>query len=256
MDSIEFENSGYEISIVTISKDDPIGLLKTISSLREQSHTNWKMIIVLSSLQDDSTKIIDDICRNDSRFQVHLAPQPGIYNAMNYGLAKVHSNFVWFMNGGDRFATKDALLLGVRHILKKEIGVLIGGYQFFQNGKLIKFARSPKYISARKFSLNIRSGNHQSMIFSLDKITTKHFDTKYSIASDFKFVLEALRSGKGYRIRDVLADIEPGGISDRMIYEVWEQKQRIRNEIFGHVSLDSLMGLLWTLGAKIKRKAF
>lgn len=250
------ENLLQPVTIVTISKDDTPGLLKTIESLTLQSYSQWKLLVILSSQFDHSRKWVEEMCLRDARIEIYFPPQAGIYQAMNFGLEKVKSKYVWFMNGGDQFATDSSLEFAVVNMDRLNAGVLMGGYQFEQNGIIHKFQRRAVQISPRRFSLNIRSGNHQAMVFSMNAIKAIKFDTRFPIAADFKFVLDVLKEGQGFRVNEVLAQIELGGISDINVIQVWSQKQAIREEYFGNSTLDSFFGIIWTAAVRLKQRLF
>lgn len=249
---ISSKNLADEVTIITISKADMSGLGKTVQSLQNQSYQFWNLIIVLPDNQDISYQFALNLSISDPRVKLICSPEQGIYQSMNCALEDLNYGYVWFMNGGDQFATYKSLEIAYREIVKSNVGVLIGGYQIMENQKVVSFTRSSREISPRRFSLNVRSGNHQAMIFALKEFPKIKFDVNYSIAADFKFVLQVLIFSKGMRINEVLSEIESGGVSNLRISEVWSQKQNIRKEVFGHPSIDSLLGLTWTLGVKFK----
>jgi hypothetical protein len=63
-----------------------------------------------------------------------------------------------------------------------------------------------------------------------------------------------LKKKSGLRTSEVFAAIHPNGVSSLMIEDVWAEKQAARSRVFGRYSIDSTLGLLWTLAARVKRR--
>jgi hypothetical protein len=63
-----------------------------------------------------------------------------------------------------------------------------------------------------------------------------------------------LKKKSGFRTSEVFAKIDPNGISSLMIEDVWAEKQNARMLVFGRYSIDSFLGRIWTLAAKVKRR--
>jgi glycosyltransferase involved in cell wall biosynthesis len=90
------------LNIITITKNDIGGLAKTIAStrfLREDYDIN--QVIIDSSDKDISNEII--LFLNKEKNVTYKWQQPsGRSSAFNFGLEQSDSEWVWFLNGGDR----------------------------------------------------------------------------------------------------------------------------------------------------------
>lgn len=91
------------LSIITISKDDPAGLAKTLESSLNQSFQNYEHILVLTG----SSRDIE--IPNDTRLRIIYDMEGGISNAFNLGLTIAHGEWVQFLNGGDVYTTSESL---------------------------------------------------------------------------------------------------------------------------------------------------
>jgi hypothetical protein len=169
-------------------------------------------------------------------------------------MEEFNPELTWFLNGGDVFKSRSTLSNAYSLMEMNKPSILIGGYEINDNDFARQYLRSPRKIKARHFSLNIRSGNHQAMLFDFSGFEKKRFNPELYLASDFLLVLEMLRQKAGFRTSEVFVEIEPNGISSLMIEDVWAEKQNARRHVFGRYSIDSFFGLLWTLAAKAKRK--
>jgi glycosyltransferase involved in cell wall biosynthesis len=245
-------NGKTDFSIISISKNDLNGLRNTVNSLFLQDYSNWELIVVLSGGSDESLEYCKSLTLDDSRIKLSIQRGVGIYDAMNQGIELVTGKYLWFMNSGDCFFDNQTLREVVGVMDTGNFDILVGGYQLRNEGdKSYNFRNMA--LSPRRFSLNIRSGCHQSTIFKVqDSQKIQNFRTDIVIASDFDWILRQLRSGTGHRIQRTLATIEPGGISDLGIGQVIKEKQSVREEVFGKNSLDANLGKLWTIGVLTK----
>jgi glycosyltransferase involved in cell wall biosynthesis len=243
-----------EVSIVTIVKNNSAGLKETYQSLYVQKFPGWEMIIVVGHSSDDSLQFAHECQLSDSRVRVLEQEDIGIYNAMNIGLAASTGQFVWFMNSGDRFANPEVLGDAVDQIRDSHFELVIGGYCVSQvrksNFKVTE--RETSGVSRLSFAFNRRGGCHQAMIFRRDTINMLGgFDTRYSLASDFDLVMRVLEVGRAKKVSKMFAVIEPGGLADRGIFLVHQQKHEIRR-IHLRGPFMNLASVTWTLLARVK----
>jgi glycosyltransferase involved in cell wall biosynthesis len=243
-----------ELSVVTIVKNDPEGLSKTLESVISQKNVLWQAVVVLSSKDDSSAHIAAEYQSQFKQIEIVHQEDRGIYQAMNLGWKQASGSFLWFMNAGDSFISPDTASFALTTMKEKDCEVLIGGYVLdIQPRKVFQF--SEKKISALHFSLNIRSGSHQAICIGNSGDFEKQFDAKYKLAGDFKLILNRIKHGGGYRVSRELALVEPGGRSDLGIDLVLREKQEIRRDFFGKNSFGYFSGVIWTLGVKSKIKA-
>ena len=240
-------NSEKVLSIVTISKNDLVGLRSTIKSLTEQNFQSWKCLLVLPSEDDDSYAEVKQMIDRDERFSLFLQQAPGIYGAMNLALEHVITKYVWFMNGGDKFASERTLSESIEILLERRCSLLIGGYSYLDGKTARIFVKRPSKVSAQRFSLNIRGGCHQSMIFDFSSNPELRFNTDFRICADFDYVLNFIKSGTAFRVNRLFAEIDPNGISSLQISEVLKEKQQIRRQHFSKTSSTVLFGKIQNL---------
>ncbi|PWF22181.1 glycosyltransferase [Corticimicrobacter populi] len=93
------------VSIITISKDDPEGLAKTLASVSGQSFQAYEQILVLAGRSRDIN------VPADGRIHWTESESPGISNALNAGVAAATGEWIQFLNGGDAFSDDRSLEL-------------------------------------------------------------------------------------------------------------------------------------------------
>jgi glycosyltransferase involved in cell wall biosynthesis len=96
------------LSIVTCSKSDEVGLTKTLDSLRTLESDFPQVILVLSQY---STPQIEKLRNKYSDLNINIiqVEAEGIYVAQNRGLQAAKSKFTLVLNGGDCIASESAL---------------------------------------------------------------------------------------------------------------------------------------------------
>jgi glycosyltransferase involved in cell wall biosynthesis len=250
--AILLSNSRKVLSVITVSKNDSAGLRLTLKSIATQNFDSWNCVVVLPNENDVSYMETKKLVEYDNRFQLLIQKSPGIYEAMNLALDNVKTKYVWFMNGGDQFLHKESIQSAINLIQILNADLLIGGYQYYEGESIRRFVRKAKKLSPRSFSLNRRSGCHQSMLFKLGESDLIRFDTRYLYAADFKFVLDFLKLQVAFRTDEVFCQIEPGGVSSAEILNVLKEKKRIRSEVFADSKTDLVLGDFWTVAVLLK----
>ena len=85
-----------KISIITINKNNAVGLEKTIQSVISQSYTNIEYIIVDGASRDGSVDVIKKYADSISGFISET--DNGLYNAMNKGIKMASGDYIFFLN--------------------------------------------------------------------------------------------------------------------------------------------------------------
>jgi len=222
------------ITVITVCKDDAIGLELTTKSLLSQTARNWKQIIVYGESADSTELVAKELSLNDERIQCIKEDKRGIYQAMNQGLARCNSDFVWFMNSSDVFYSPTALERASNLIREKNATLVIGGYKVRNGTKAYFLSNEIRECSAREISLSRRGTCHQSMLFRTEKLVQiGGYDEKLEIVADFDAVMQlALREGGVFSDSDIYSEILPGGGADKAIKFVVRARYDVRKRYF------------------------
>ena len=233
-----------KVSVITIVKDHEKGLVATLDSLVSQSFVKWESVIVVGFSNDDT--LMEAIRIKSENPQVLLVNQKstGIYQAMNEGIEAATGKYLIFMNAGDTFSNINSLHEMFSTIVEHKKGIVIGGYRVLGQEKIFSFKE--KTVGSLKFAFNRKSGCHQAMIFSRSAVMKFcGYDTAYKLCADYKLILQILKKDGGIRVSNIFAAVEPGGISDRSLFNVHNEKHKIRIEFFG--KLIWLPSLIWRM---------
>ena len=96
-----------KLSIITINKNNSIGLLKTIDSVINQNYTNFEYIVIDGLSTDGSREVIKNHRSKIANWLIE--EDSGIYDAMNKGIKLAQGEYCLFLNSGDRLANPDVL---------------------------------------------------------------------------------------------------------------------------------------------------
>jgi glycosyltransferase involved in cell wall biosynthesis len=117
------------VSIVTVVKNHAEGLKKTITSIQNQSYSNYEVIIVGGKSEDATEEIAREYVNLNFRIHYVREVEAGIYPAMNQGLNMTSGEYVWFLNAGDEFSLDSSLESAVNEILRTQAALIIGVYR-------------------------------------------------------------------------------------------------------------------------------
>jgi glycosyltransferase involved in cell wall biosynthesis len=242
-----------DVTIVIIVKDNSEGLIRTVSSVLSQSSENWNAVIVAGASTDRTLEVANAFQAEYPQIRLLVQEGLGIYEAMNQGTLEVDTEFVWYMNAGDVFASKSALEVGLESALRSKAAVIIGHHKV--DGSERKYTKRVGEIRPIVFAFSRSGGCHQSIIFSTQYLNLQNtYNCNYRLAADFDLVLRLISKYGGYRIAEVLSIIEPNGVSARNLRKVHEERQLIRNIYFRNNPIFRILGRAWIWALFIKIK--
>jgi glycosyltransferase involved in cell wall biosynthesis len=241
------------ISVVTIAKNHGVGLTHTLDSLRSQSFQNWESIIVVGTSIDDTLLVAENYQRTDSRVRVVQQLDSGIYEAMNLGISESTKDSIYlnFMNAGDVFYSTNSMQKMIQILDEEKVGLLIGGYKVKDLAN--QYRQKPGNLTDADFTFSRRNGCHQAIFYSREVVlTVGPYDTSFRLAADHDLTLKVLAHAGGKKIDIVVTEIEPGGVSDRFLRKLHEEKQEIRRRYFKRRPWLWIFGYGWQFTALSK----
>lgn len=215
------------LTIVTITKDDHLGLIDTVNSLKGFYEFNIQHIIIdgsNSEIQVENKKV-----ELNNKISYYYRDPQGISDAFNFGISKATGKWIWFLNSGDIFSS-----------LLSE-GAILNMLQF-SNSSIVVF--QIKYKQQGVVSLpppnwllwpNITSWIPHPSTFILKKHLDdiNGFDTEYKIAMDYDFWYKI--SLKNY-VQDVISIpivlFDEQGVSSVLKNDTLKEVRRIKRKYF------------------------
>ena len=78
------------------------------------------------------------------------------------------------------------------------------------------------------------------------------YDVKYRLAADHDLTMKVLAHAGGKKVEFLVAEMEPGGLSDRSLTRLHNEKQAIRRHYFKNKPWVWLFGFIWQFAALFK----
>ena len=222
------------LSIVTVVKDDPIGLTRTRDSLHDcDTHDIHEIewIIVDSSRDTDAVPRI--VGNHSTNGNVHWVPPEGVYEAMNIGLERATGDYVYFLTAGDRLRDPQALTT-ILDATKKDQPTWIYGQVAFVSPDGKEVVPPPFDYQAERaahFSRG-RFPPHQGTIARRDALLSiGGFDHSYRITADYTAMLQLSLIADPLAIPEVIAQFATGGLSESRWLLAINEFHRARLEV-------------------------
>lgn len=209
------------ISIVTIVRNNPIGLEKTIRSIISQSHRDFEFIIVDGHSTDNTMEIVNKY--SEKVDQIISEPDKGIYDAMNKGAMLAAGKYINFMNAGDTFYSLN-VLDNVQKQLDTNADIYFGDAYFEGSGEDKKEILWPAERNSDNFWKRMPF-SHQSMFIKKEVLKNNLFSLRWKIVSDFEFIIKQKKQKRILQyVNCPIVLIERGGIShNKLFLRTWER---------------------------------
>ncbi len=231
-----------DLTLVICSKNDLIGLNRTLDSVNLKELRTSRKIVVLS---DYSEVEIDQMKNrfNDSSFEFFTSDAKGVYHAQNFGLSRVETTFVQFLNGGDELIDVSGLKL-----LVAKLNGSLWGYGSLRitnlSGKTSKY--SFRYVKLLH-RLGLKYVPHPSSVINTKAaLELGGYDENYQSAADHKLFLLLSQQGKPVVVKNCISNFYLGGVSTRKNEFIVNDCANISREIFGNYFKFSMLDkIVW-----------
>lgn len=221
------------VTVITLSRDNPAELSRTLSSLRRQRPYLPSSIVIDGSGELLAPRM-KHICAHYGA-QYFWAPPNGVYSAMNVGLMKAQSEYVFFLNSGDWLVSKHSMsTIQTQVDLSSGAPWLVGQVVLERDGKA-SLSRQTRADSRLGVRLGLTWFPHPATIYDRQRISSLGgFDPTFTIAADYLLALRMLRAfGPPAMIASALAVHHLDGLSAlNPARGAWEGV-RARAEVFG-----------------------
>lgn len=220
----------FDLSVVTVTYDDPGGLRHTLESLQLMADVPFSFeVVIVDSSPEENASVVGEFeawasaHRHSMRHLVQLPPQ-GIYAAMNAGLHASNGEYVWFLHSRDVLIDIGALIEAITALNERKADQAWLSAALERDGSYLFDA-----VPGTDWQSNVIGRNRlnqQALIYrrrSLLEIGP--FSLKYRISADYAHHLLAFFAGQtAVRIPRVLIRFNMEGISSdwwTSIREYW-----------------------------------
>ncbi len=240
------------VSIITIVRNDPEGIIKTIESVSRQTHPDIEYIVVDGASTDQTLENIRS--RMQSIDVLISEPDAGISDAWNKGIAQASGEIIGILNAADEYED-NAVALAVAKIAQG-YDIVYGNTDLVdREGNLIR--RCHGRFSRWFYSAGI--GFHHPSLFARTQVyqTIGSFNIKLRLAMDSDWIFRAYKSGAKFGRSNHRVRMEAGGISAQNRFSAWGEHldSMCRSETpSGFVSLNIVMTGLRFLASSVIRR--
>lgn len=218
------------LSIVTINRNNAVGLEKTIMSVTAQTYKEFEYIVIDGASTDGSVEVIKSHETDFAHLKWVSEPDKGIYNAMNKGLQMASGDYIQILNSADCLAADD--------VTERMLAALeeAGNPSIFYGNMVKCFPDGPKKVD-KSFAgqeitmLGMYAGtlNHDPVYIRRDLFEKYgYYDEHLRIVSDWKWYLQSIILG-GEKPKYVDLDVtlfDMTGISENANSKAMIQKER------------------------------
>lgn len=230
------------LSIITINRNNALGLKKTMQSVLSQTVKDIQYVVVDGASTDGSIEVIQKCAESfGDKLKWISEPDKGIYNAMNKGIKMASGKYVQFLNSGDCLASDDVTDRMIVELKRND-------YPSILYGNMLKDMPDGKVLRDRCFAgtdisfLGFYTGtlNHSPAYIRKD-LFDKYglYDENLRIVSDWKWYLQAIILGEE---KPVYTDIDVtlfdmNGISETNKELDKAERKKVLGELIPHTIL-------------------
>ena len=218
------------LSIITVVKDEPEGLQRTLASIDAQGELDAEVVII-----DGSSTAVDNVTLSSLPWRIVRQSPRGIYRAMNAGLEGASGAYVYFLNAGDTFSSSGTLTRILDGLRDSPDSVwAFGTVEFYDESGNPLHEPSWSYESERGhlFARGVFPA-HQGTVTRTDALRDLGgFDESYIVAADYKLMLQLSTLASPLRWTWPIARFQQGGTSTEKWRIALGEFHRARNEVF------------------------
>lgn len=185
------------LSIITINKNNEMGLEKTIRSVASQTFKDFEYIVVDGASSDDSVQVIKSHEGDFAHLKWVSEPDKGIYNAMNKGIRMASGDYVQILNSADCLASENVTERMLAALDKEGAPSIIYGnmVKCFPDGhRMVDRCFAGEEITMLGFYTGTLNHDPAYIRRSLFE-KYGYYDEKLKIVSDWKWYLQAVVFG-------------------------------------------------------------
>ncbi len=175
-----------KVSIITINYNNLEGLMKTVSSVLDQSWKDFEYIIIDGASTDGSVEYIK---KNEDKIDLWISePDKGVYHAMNKGINKANGEYLFFLNSGDHFFNNSVIEKNLEYLTNEDI--IYSNLQVVENDKIF----IKEYPEKLSFSYFVKDTlPHPATFIKKEAFEkTNLYNESFKIAADWKFFIDAI----------------------------------------------------------------
>ena len=211
-----------KLSIITINKNNALGLAKTCLSVVTQTYKDFEWLIIDGASSDNSVDIIKQYSENIN-FWIS-EPDSGIYNAMNKGIKQAVGEYLLFLNSGDFLLHPWTLQEVINELKTLNYSDVYYSDTIKDNYNIWKH---PKKVTLNTFLPGMI--NHQNSLILRALFEHQLFDENFRIISDWYFFVTEIINYKisFLHIKTNISMYDTSGISRTNAKDILANERKI-----------------------------
>ncbi len=204
---------GPKITVITVTYNSADTLLKTMTSVLEQTYLPYEYIIIDGGAADGTLAVIDSaregFDKKGIRLLVTSEPDNGIYDAMNKGIGKATGDIIGIINSDDWYEP-DALETVAAYYSKEPFDLFYADLRMvFPTGRtFVKHSKDSRYQTSRNW-------NHPTTFITRQVYDKNKYRTD-SLHDDYDLILRLKKEGvRTTVVNKVLANFTMSGVSHK-----------------------------------------
>lgn len=223
-----------KISIITPTLNNEKTIEKTLQSICNQSFINFEHIVIDGGSSDKTIAVVNKY-KKSLNTKIFRQGNSGIYDAINIGIKKTSGDIISILNGDDFYANKDVLKKVYEEFLKNpKVQIILTNVDIIKKktGKLFRVYHS-NFFKTYLFYLGIMPPHPGVFVKKIVYIKIGLFNTKFSSAGDFEFLLRALLINKilFIKLNIVTVIMSSGGKSNKGIKSFFNNTTEIKESL-------------------------
>ncbi len=185
------------LSIITVVRNDPVNLARTLESVKSQTFHDYELVIVDGGSSEETLEVIR---KYEAQITTWSSEKDnGIYDAMNKGIKAAQGVYLEFLNAGDIYVEPRSLEFVFTKDNQK-YDALYGEINLFdKDGKFLGQVPALDFTLENLKRFGTGTVNHQA--FFVKKSKTPFFSERYSLKAELNWYIDILGRNKGLTFR-------------------------------------------------------
>lgn len=199
-----------------------------VESVQGQSCSSVEHLLIDGGSNDGTVELLDEYQQRGKISTFLSAPDRGIYDAYNKGVAAARGRYLVFLNSDDYFYDSTVLQQSVSALEEEEADFFCADTVMFKKNKIrVKTAD----LLSVCYNLPVC---HQALVVKRSLFDQcGPFDLNYQLAADYKFILRLYLSGAKGIYRPILFVCYRDGGFSADLRQIYTEYQQIIHEVYG-----------------------
>ena len=212
-------------SIITVSLNSGLDLIRTVESVLNQTYHNFEIVIQDAKSTDQSLEKLPI----DNRIHLYIEQDQGIYDGMNKAVSHVTGDYCMFLNCGDELYDSNTLQFLANRVQEFPCYDIYYG-DIYKEGR-----RICQLYNVTEFQLYRSTICHQALLYRADIFKTAVYDISFRFCADYEHLVRMWFENRDFKKIDaIVVKYQGGGLSEKSVNQIAmkEEYATIRGRYF------------------------